>query len=506
MQKMASSKQLSDSLECPICHDLLCNPKLLPCSHSFCTSCLTELHSSQQADSGLTCPVCRQDANVPGNDVSNFPTNLIVKSLVEDFKRRSDAKAERIKGDGGTTIQTCTVCDGDEQDIATYYCQNCSEFLCEDCLQHHNRYKRNACHETAKVIDIVAGVVKKKFTCPEHPHELQQFVCSTCLVRICCRCREVEHKEGGHEVIEITGYEKSQQEKIERLLLKIEQTFVDIPNDLSSVNEKLRTVKNVMSQRRQEIKNAYDKAEEILQRKRNELFEECSTHEKTFCQKLEDIIGCYYDFIETFSENVTLVNEGARSLHLPDQSLAEHTTRVNELERSLKAEALSPLIAQASNVVLRAESIVFRTADHTIDLGTVQVKDHQPEEELEDSICEATCMASTVEDTPEKKDVEDLHSTHSSVSKFMEPESKSLPDSDDDILDFDFYLRDLHDLTRITEQLERNKLSVDTSDLSDTSISDTSDVSARPESNRSSRRSFFANLKARLRSGTGDQF
>ncbi|XP_041457330.1 tripartite motif-containing protein 45-like [Lytechinus variegatus] len=505
MQKMAFSKQLSDSLECPICHDLLCNPKLLPCSHSFCTSCLTELHSFQQADSGLTCPVCRQDANVPGNDVCNFPTNLIVKSLVEDFKRRSDARAERTKGDGGIAVQICTVCDGDDQDIATYYCQNCTEFLCEDCFQHHNRYKRNAYHETVKVSDIEAGVVKKKFTCPEHPQELQQFVCTTCLVRICCRCREVEHKEDGHEVIEMTGYEKSQQEKIECLLLKIEQTFVDIPNELSSVNEKLRTVKNVMSQRRQEIINAYDSAEEMLQRKRNALFEECSTHEKKFCQKLEDIIRCYYDFIETLSENVTLVNEGARSLHLPDQSLAEHTTRVNELERSLRAEALSPLIAQASNVVLRAESIFFSSAYHNIDLGTVQVKDHQLDKDLEDSVCEATCMAPTIEDTPEKKDMKDLHSTHSSVSNFMEPESKSLPDSDDDTSDFDYYLRDLHDVTRITEQLERDKLSVGTSDLSDTSISDTSDVSARPESNRSSTRSFFANLKARLRSSTGDQ-
>ncbi|XP_041453640.1 E3 ubiquitin-protein ligase TRIM33-like [Lytechinus variegatus] len=359
MQKMASSKQLLDHLECPICHDLLCNPKLLPCAHSFCERCLKELHSFLQADSGLTCPVCHQDANVPGNDVSNFPTNLIVKSLVEDFKRRSDAKAERIKGSGATAIQTCTVCDGDDQDIATYYCQNCSEFLCEDCLQHHNRYKRNACHETVKVRDIEAGVVKKKFTCPEHPQELQQFVCTTCLVRICCRCREVEHKEDGHEVNEMTGYEEIQQKTIDCLLLKIEQISVDIQNNLSFVHEKLRKVKNIVSQRRQKIVSTYDTAEEQLRRRRDELLEECNTCDKTLCQELEDIIGSHYGIQETLTNKATLVNEGLTSLHQPDLSLSKYATQVEGLEIILE-EAIPLLLSKSSHIAHRADSLTFR--------------------------------------------------------------------------------------------------------------------------------------------------
>nr|XP_054774987.1 E3 ubiquitin-protein ligase TRIM56-like [Lytechinus pictus] len=380
MQKMASSKKLSDSLECPICHELLCNPKLLPCSHSFCERCLAELHSFHQTDSELTCPVCRQDANVIGNDVCNFPTNLIVKSLVEDFKRRSDAKAERIKGSGTTAIQTCTVCDGDDQDIATYYCQNCSEFLCEDCLQYHNRYKRNACHETVNVRDIEAGIVKKKFPCPEHPHELQQFVCTTCLVRICCRCREVEHKEDGHEVIEITGYEEIQQKTIDCLLLKIEQTSVDIQNNLSFMNEKYRKVKNIVSQRRQKIISSYETAEEQLRRKRDELLEECNTYDKTLCQELEDIIGSHYGIQETFTNKVTLVSEGLTSLHQQDLSLSKHATQVEGLEIILE-EAVPLLLSKSSHVAHRAESLTFRPVSP---IGSVVGTFHREELFFED--------------------------------------------------------------------------------------------------------------------------
>ncbi|XP_063951868.1 E3 ubiquitin-protein ligase TRIM45-like [Lytechinus pictus] len=352
-----------------------------------------------------------------------FKQIILSSPLSKITKGDQMLKAERIKGSGGTTIQTCTVCDGDDEDIATYYCQNCSEYLCEDCLQHHNRYKRNAYHETVKVIDLEMGIVKKKFKCPKHHEELQQYVCTTCLVRICGRCQEVKHKEDGHEVILMTKYEERQQNTIECLLMKTDQTSADIENRLSSVNEKLGTVENIVAQLRQEIGNAYDIADKNLQRKRNVLLEECDRHYDTFRLQFEDISKCYRNFLQTLPAlKATLENDmkdGVRNIHNPDYLLKEHTARVNELERSLKAEAISPLLAQTSNVVLRAESIVFRPADRTIDLGTVlsvQAMDHQLNTELEDSISGATCMASAIEDDPEKKDVEDLHSTRSGRS------------------------------------------------------------------------------------------
>nr|XP_054774998.1 E3 ubiquitin-protein ligase TRIM56-like [Lytechinus pictus] len=384
MHKMASAKQLLDSLECPICHDLLCNPKILPCSHSFCISCLNEFHSYQQADLEIRCPVCRQGVTVPRNDVSNFPTNQIVKSLVEDFKRRSDAKAERIKGSGAIAIQTCTVCHGDDQDLATYYCQNCTEFLCEDCLQHHDRYKRNAYHDTVKVRDIEAGVVKKKFTCPEHPQELQQFVCTTCLVRICCRCREVKHKEDRHEVVEMTGYEEIQEKTIDCLLLKIDQTSVDIQNNITFVNKKLRKVKNIVSQRRQKLISTYDSAEEQLRRRRDELFEECNMYGNTLCQELEEIIGRHYNFLETLTAQATLVTDGLTSLHQPDQSLSKQARQVEGLDIFLE-KAVPSLLSKSSRVAHRAESLTFCPAATTsFDLGTFHIEERFPEEDQED--------------------------------------------------------------------------------------------------------------------------
>ncbi|XP_011666889.1 tripartite motif-containing protein 2-like [Strongylocentrotus purpuratus] len=346
MHKMAATKQLSDSLQCPICTELLSKPKLLPCSHSFCGSCLYQLHSFKGFTVTISCPVCRQVAHVPRNNVCNFPTNQIAKSLAEDFKKQSDTKARSGKRHGACSGQPCTVCDGDDRDIATYYCQNCSEFLCDHCLQQHKKYKRNTLHEVVKARDIQSGFVKMKFACPEHPQELQQFVCITCLDRICCRCLEVTHRADGHEVIGMTEYEESQQQTFEFLLQKTEQRSVVIQNRLSFVKEKLQTVKNSVSQRQQEIKNTYDVAAEQLRRRKCELLDECNTYRNTFCHKLEDIIDCHNDFLETISDKASLVNEGVKRPHHPDLSISEHAARVDGLETILKGgeEALSALI------------------------------------------------------------------------------------------------------------------------------------------------------------------
>ena len=46
-------------LECPICFDQYINPKILPCSHTFCLRCL--IPSNRK----IKCPICRAEHLVP---------------------------------------------------------------------------------------------------------------------------------------------------------------------------------------------------------------------------------------------------------------------------------------------------------------------------------------------------------------------------------------------------------------------------------------------------------
>ena len=46
-------------------------PKLLPCGHTFCVSCLTQL----DVDGSIKCPVCRAFHLIPNGGAQNYPTN-----------------------------------------------------------------------------------------------------------------------------------------------------------------------------------------------------------------------------------------------------------------------------------------------------------------------------------------------------------------------------------------------------------------------------------------------
>ena len=46
-------------------------PKLLPCLHTFCLSCLKHLENNGT----IKCPLCRQPHHIPGGQMEDFPTN-----------------------------------------------------------------------------------------------------------------------------------------------------------------------------------------------------------------------------------------------------------------------------------------------------------------------------------------------------------------------------------------------------------------------------------------------
>ncbi|XP_030856328.1 E3 ubiquitin-protein ligase TRIM56-like [Strongylocentrotus purpuratus] len=370
---MASARQLLiDSLQCPICKGLLTKPKLLPCSHTFCEGCLTKLHSTQVLGDRITCAVCSSVAPLSKNNVFNFSTNQIAQSLVEDFKERSVKKRMTDVTDGGSSGQRCTVCDADDQGLATFYCQHCSEFLCDSCLEQHKRFKKYVFHELVSARDIASGEIRKQLACTEHPRELQQFVCITCQVRICCRCLEVGHMPDRHDVIGIEVYEEGHKAAVDLLQEQIEQKTTVIQSHSSFVKEQIGIVLKSIGQRRQEIENVFEGAVERIRRRKDQLLEDCNTFERTPCENLEGIIQCNDDFLENLSAKVSVVTDESTAQRV-DQSLPERVARVDELEALVKGD--NPDSSLPESIALRAEFLTFQQAAESkgLDLGTVQL-------------------------------------------------------------------------------------------------------------------------------------
>ncbi|ETN83072.1 hypothetical protein NECAME_01871, partial [Necator americanus] len=59
-------------------------PKLLPCSHSVCLSCLEQLAALPQNDAlSLRCPMCREVCVLPAGGVSGLPAAFLINQLLD---------------------------------------------------------------------------------------------------------------------------------------------------------------------------------------------------------------------------------------------------------------------------------------------------------------------------------------------------------------------------------------------------------------------------------------
>jgi len=139
-------KSIDDLTECAICRETLSKPKLLPCFHTFCLGCLEKSFADhQQPGAEFPCPVCRGNCCVPDDGLEALPTHFFVEHLLDARRISKQLSMQR----------RCDICDGDDDDgdgdgdgdgcggdesakhIATSYCGECAQFLCNQCFRYN---------------------------------------------------------------------------------------------------------------------------------------------------------------------------------------------------------------------------------------------------------------------------------------------------------------------------------------------------------------------------------
>eukprot|EP00057_Strongylocentrotus_purpuratus_P001026 XP_001190337.3 PREDICTED: E3 ubiquitin-protein ligase TRIM33-like [Strongylocentrotus purpuratus] len=233
------------SLECPVCLNTFTDPKILSCSHTYCKTCLNNLLEFYGNDQMLRCPVCRAETQVQNQDVNKLPTNLALKSLIEDVK---------------TQYQYCTHCKSEEQPQAVVYCQDCGMYLCITCHNKHSQWQNFINHEVLAMSEIVSGKVsvRRYRKCRKHPKEDEECFCSVCRRFACFRCVVIEHTKEGHGVIEAAVYESSHMKSIEDLKSKADKKSSCFQKYVDFIDEQKEHVSNVQKQCTDDIKKAYD--------------------------------------------------------------------------------------------------------------------------------------------------------------------------------------------------------------------------------------------------------
>ena len=145
LQEMPSSGscQVQDSLSCSVCFERFDDsthlPKILPCQHTFCGSCIDNLIDDSDVVNAFECPFCR--AKVSSNDGL---INLAVKDIVEAVITK-----ERTK----------LFCPKHPAKDCQLICTDCLQFICGVCA-----IKGEHVGHTIDDIDDATIALKKRLT------------------------------------------------------------------------------------------------------------------------------------------------------------------------------------------------------------------------------------------------------------------------------------------------------------------------------------------------------
>ena len=132
---------ITDLTTCSICLELFENPKSLPCLHAFCFKCIQGHFKDKCPGDEVPCPVCRKEFPIPPDGVGGLQRHFIVQRLVDVRKASTGESCE-------VPCEECMKKSSEESEqktkIATMYCGNCNQKLCETCCMDHIRMKGGA--------------------------------------------------------------------------------------------------------------------------------------------------------------------------------------------------------------------------------------------------------------------------------------------------------------------------------------------------------------------------
>ncbi|CAN9503291.1 unnamed protein product [Ophioblennius macclurei] len=170
---MEDTTWLEERLRCPVCHDILSDPRQLPCGHSMCVDCVKKLldHSSS-SEAPLRCPDCRAEVG----PAAGLRRSYTLSSIAEDFRLNKKTTENQRR-----TVY-CDYCPGGTT-LASRTCLKCEVSLCKEHVKHHLELPVLAGHP---LVSPLGDLTERK--CHQHEDEVLRYYCSSSRRYICNIC------------------------------------------------------------------------------------------------------------------------------------------------------------------------------------------------------------------------------------------------------------------------------------------------------------------------------
>ena len=283
-----------EQMKCAICLDLLKEPKILQCLHTFCKLCLQSTVENGQ----IICPLCRKPTAVSDTGVETLPSNFLYSRLMEIVEVNNSNCTQEI-------LLNCENCD--EKSKSKYFCFDCQNFMCESCRNVHNMLKAiRESHRMQKIESFnekdLNDFLDRSVYCYLHTREDLKFFCETCDISICRDCAIWNHRT--HHYKNIKDAALKEKEEIKSLLQLAEGKALLLHTERETFESKVTRIKNEMDKAAEKIKSAYEvfrqsicQHEQVmidkLSQKKELFLKDAESERLTFLAKLNKQSDCF---------------------------------------------------------------------------------------------------------------------------------------------------------------------------------------------------------------------
>ena len=361
----ANWERVKEELTCAICQDLLNNPKILPCLHSFCTGCLKEwsgrLANLDPSKRHLECPLCRAKVLLStSRAVEELPSHFSAIRLVEIVRLQEQASSKKV-----TPI--CQNCNEGENAVAS--CSECAILLCEFCEKAHRRSKSTSQHKIVSLDEMkkdtseVPSLLPEKIEmCPTHPTKPLELYCKCEEVLICQDCIIKKHKDHDYDVI--SDVVEGEKEILRDALPGIQQLVDEVENAVTRVKRRKKDVKCKEEESLRNLDNAFNALHAALDKRKQQLREKVTqgskekdkglqVQEDELCFLLSQLKSCH-SFIDDKVERG--VNQDVLAMK---RSMLQRRDKLKELKCSTKLHpvGMQPFAVRLKSMDKMVESI-----------------------------------------------------------------------------------------------------------------------------------------------------
>jgi len=228
--------------KCRVCSGTYTSPKVLPCFHSFCQSCL---EGRQEYPDKVVCPICQTDCHLGPDGVAGLLTDRSVCS------------------DSSPEISGCTGCKSQES-TAVANCFDCKNFLCANCVMAHQFMH---CFEGHHMTTL--GEITSNNSCPQEIKQLDAI--NTLLIEGKKKATEIRNVKN----LEATSTRLSSQyqkalgevnETYQFYVSMLEERKTEIVKELEQAYSSKQVALSVYSQKAQETADKIFQVTEFVER------------------------------------------------------------------------------------------------------------------------------------------------------------------------------------------------------------------------------------------------